>query len=81
LLTDAGVALALMLFTLGPALVTGLMVMHKPGDTTGYLERTGLPAGAAWWLLTALIVAGLLIRQHRPLVALASPGSAPSATW
>lgn len=74
LLTDAALALALVLVTVGPGLVTGLVAVRKPGDTTGALERSGLPVDAAWWLLVALIVAGVVIRRQRPLTALVLTG-------
>ncbi|WP_250032542.1 sensor histidine kinase [Paractinoplanes maris] len=74
LLTDAAIALALVLVTVGPGLVTGLATVGKPGDPAGLLERSGLPVGAAWWLLVGLIVAGVVIRRQRPLTALVLTG-------
>lgn len=70
LLTDAALALALIVLTIGPRLLTGLVAIRKPGDTQGFLGEAGLPADTGWWVLAGLIVAGLLIRQPRPLVAL-----------
>ncbi|MGK5684351.1 sensor histidine kinase [Actinoplanes sp. URMC 104] len=60
LLTDAALAAGLLLLTIGPGLVSGLVGSGKPGG----------PVGGAWWLLATPVVAGLLIRQRRPAVAL-----------
>jgi signal transduction histidine kinase len=75
LLTDATVASALLLLTVGPGLVTGLVSVPKPGDPATYLDRTNLPTDAGWWLLAALIVAGVLLRQQRPVTALLLTGA------
>lgn len=69
LLTDAALAVALLLLTIGPGLVTGLMAGEKPGAAT-----TGIPTDGTWWLLAALIVVGLLIRQQWPVAALVLTG-------
>ncbi|MFI1990600.1 sensor histidine kinase [Actinoplanes sp. NPDC020271] len=61
--TDAVLAAVLMLLTVGPGTVSLLMGDQKTGAT--------VPVDIAWWLLAALIVAGLLIRRSRPLLALA----------
>ncbi len=71
LLTDACLALVLVALTLGPGLGKGLVTPMKPGDASTYLDRTGLPAGGAWWICAVLIVAGLLIRQRLPYASLA----------
>jgi signal transduction histidine kinase len=68
-LTDAALAVALFLLTIGPGLVMGLMAGAKPGDV-----KTGIPADGAWWLLAGLIGAGLLIRQQWPVAALVLTG-------
>jgi signal transduction histidine kinase len=70
LLADAALALALIVLTVGPGLVNGLLTASKTGDPDGYLSRTGLPSDAPWWVFAWLIVAGLLIRQRSPLAAL-----------
>ncbi|GAA2851397.1 hypothetical protein Acy02nite_34900 [Actinoplanes cyaneus] len=61
--TDAVLAAALMVLTVGPGAVSLLMGDQKPGAT--------VPVDAAWWLLAAPVVAGLLVRRSRPLLALA----------
>jgi signal transduction histidine kinase len=63
LLTDAALALALMTMTVGPGLVTLLLGDPKQG--------ANFPTDAPWWLLAGLVVAGLLLRQQRPEIALA----------
>ncbi|SNY53597.1 sensor histidine kinase [Paractinoplanes atraurantiacus] len=70
LLTDATLALALILLTLGPGLVKGWVTPTKPGDPSTYLDRSGLPAGEPWWIFAALIVGGVLIRQRWPFTGL-----------
>ena len=74
LLTDAALALALVVVTVVPGMVTAQLTMRKPGDETGYLARANLPTDPAWWLFAALIVAGVLLRQQRPVAALALAG-------
>lgn len=74
LLTDAALALALVVVTLGPGMVTARLSIRKPGDPTGYLARANLPTDHAWWLFAALIVAGVLLRQQRPVAALVVTG-------
>jgi signal transduction histidine kinase len=78
LLTDAALALALLVLTVGPSLVNGLVVhdagRQKSGDATSFLARTGLPADVSWWVLAGLVVAGLLIRQQNALAALLLAG-------
>ena len=75
LLTDAALALALIVLTIGPRLLTGLVAIRKPGDTQRFLGGAGLPTDTGWWVLAGLIVAGLLIRQPSPLVALVLVGA------
>ncbi|GAA1853305.1 hypothetical protein GCM10009687_20120 [Asanoa iriomotensis] len=70
LLTDAALALALLAATLGPGLVTGLLSPTKPGDPTGFLTRTGIPADQVWWVCTGLALAGVVIRRQNAAVAL-----------
>ena len=74
LLTDAALALGMLAVTVGPGLVTALLVT-KPGDPSRYLERAGVPTDTAWWVCAGLVLAGLLIRQHVPLAALALAGA------
>jgi signal transduction histidine kinase len=61
LLTDASLAAVLIAVTLGPGLV---------GRSLG-VEKSGAQANAFWWMLAGLVVAGLLVRQAYPVVALA----------
>ena len=75
LLTDAALALALLVATLGPWLVTGALTTTKPGDPTSYAARANLPTDYPWWLFTALIVVGVLLRQQRPVTALVLTGA------
>lgn len=75
LATDAALALALLASTLGPGLVTGQLAATKPGDPTSYLARANLPADYPWWLFSALVVVGVLLRQQRPVVALVITGA------
>jgi signal transduction histidine kinase len=74
LLTDAALAVALLAATLGPGLVTGLLVVEKPGESTGYLDRTGIPLDHSWWVFAGLAIAGVLIRQQSALPALLLTG-------
>ncbi|GAA0503260.1 two-component sensor histidine kinase [Paractinoplanes deccanensis] len=67
-LVDAALALALLALTLGPGAGTGLLVDGKPG--LGLLERLGVPVDAPWWLFAGLVLAGVLLRQQRPVAAL-----------
>ncbi|HEX5202545.1 MAG TPA: histidine kinase [Actinoplanes sp.] len=63
LLTDAALALGLLALTLGPQLVTGALAEKKTAESL-------IPVSSGWWLFSGLILAGLLIRQHRPVPAL-----------
>jgi signal transduction histidine kinase len=74
LLTDAALALALVVVTVVPGLVTAQLSIRKPGDTAGHLARANLPTDYAWWLFAALIVVGVLLRQQRPVAALVVTG-------
>jgi signal transduction histidine kinase len=65
LLTDASLALALLLLTVGPGLVSGMV---------GGGQKGGVPTDAAWWVLAALIMAGVLIRRQQAYAALALAG-------
>jgi signal transduction histidine kinase len=71
LLTDAALALVLLVLALGPGVAKGLTSPLKPGEQTTLLTRSGLPADLAWWICAVLIVLGLLIRQSLPLPAFA----------
>src|SRR5919107_417427 len=64
LLTDAALAAALLAATLGPGLVTGLLVDAKPGLSTSYLSRTGIPVDLPWWVFAGLAIAGVVIRRQ-----------------
>ena len=70
LLTDAALAFALLALTLGPGLVTASVRTVKPGESTDFLDKAGIPMNSGWWLFAGLVMAGLLIRQHRPVPAL-----------
>ena len=70
LLTDAALALALLVLTLGPGLVTASVQTMKPGEAADFLDKAGIPIDGGWWLFAGLVTAGLLIRQHRPVPAL-----------
>jgi signal transduction histidine kinase len=70
LLSDAVPALVLLALTLVPPLVAGALASHKPGELTDYWSRTGIRWASGWWLFAGFVVAGLLIRQRRPAVAL-----------
>jgi len=74
LLTDAALAVALLAATVGPGLVTGLLVVEKPGVSTGYLSRTGIPVDLPWWVLAGLAIAGVVIRRQTALPALVLTG-------
>jgi signal transduction histidine kinase len=74
LLTDAALALALLAATVGPGLVTGLLAAQKPGVSTSYLSRTGIPLDLPWWVFAGLTIAGVLIRQQSALPALVLTG-------
>ena len=73
LLTDAALALALLAVTVGPGLVLGLLE-HKPGDSTNYLARAGIPVDYSWWVFAGLAVAGVVIRRQSALTALVLTG-------
>jgi signal transduction histidine kinase len=75
LLTDAALAVALLAATLGPGLVTGLLVERKPGDPTSYLQLTGIPVDLGWWVFTGLAIAGVVIRRRNALPALVLTGA------
>jgi len=75
LLTDAALALALLVSTLGPGLVIDPLTATKPGDSASYLARANVPTDHPWWIFAALIVAGVLVRQQRPVVALVLTGA------
>ena len=70
LLTDAALALVLLVLTLGPGLVMGALGSQKADQPADYWGRAGIPATSDWWLFAGLVLAGLLVRQHRPIVAL-----------
>jgi signal transduction histidine kinase len=74
LLTDAALAVALLAVTLGPGLITGLLVEEKPGVSTSYLSRTGIPVDLSWWVFAGLAVAGVVLRQLTALPALVLTG-------
>ncbi|MEU7755528.1 histidine kinase [Micromonospora sp. NPDC049101] len=70
-LTDAALALVLIVLTLGPGLVSRTIA-----DAAGeYVKKNALPADHLWWMFAGLIVLGLLIRQQHPPVALVLTGA------
>jgi len=71
LLTDAILALALLAITLAPGLASAALQSAKAGKPLDYPSRLGIPVAGGWWLCAGLVVAGLLIRQYRPVPALA----------
>ncbi|MCU7724329.1 sensor histidine kinase [Actinoplanes sp. KI2] len=70
LLTDAALASALLILTLGPGLVTAALTVRKPGEPVD-LNNAGPLADGGWWLFAGLVLAGLTIRRYRPVLALA----------
>ena len=74
LLTDAALAAALLTATLGPGLVTGLLVDAKPGLSTSYLSRSGIPVDLPWWVFAGLAIAGVVIRRQSAVLALVLTG-------
>ncbi|MFC0032713.1 sensor histidine kinase [Micromonospora chaiyaphumensis] len=75
LLTDAALALVLVVLTVGPGLVMGFLARTNPVAAKGYAEKMALPADRSWWVFAALIVLGLLVRQHHPPLALVLTGA------
>jgi signal transduction histidine kinase len=74
LLTDAALAAALLAATLGPGLVTGLLVDAKPGLSTSYLSRSGIPVDLPWWVFAGLAIAGVVVRRQSAVLALVLTG-------
>ncbi|MFE9689156.1 sensor histidine kinase [Micromonospora sp. NPDC005806] len=74
-LTDAALALVLIVPTVGPGLVMGFLARTNPDAAAEYLKKNDLPADQLWWMFAALIVIGLLIRQHHPPLALVFAGA------
>ena len=74
LLTDAALAAALLAATLGPGLVTGLLVEAKPGLSTSYLSRSGIPVDLPWWVFAGLAIAGVVVRRQSAVLALVLTG-------
>ena len=74
LLTDAALAAALLAATLGPGLVTGLLVQAKPGLSTSYLSRSGIPVDLPWWVFAGLAIAGVVVRRQSAVLALVLTG-------
>ena len=74
LLTDAALAAALLAATLGPGFVTGLLVEAKPGLSTSYLSRSGIPVDLPWWVFAGLAIAGVVIRRQSAVLALVLTG-------
>jgi signal transduction histidine kinase len=69
LLTDAAPALALLLVTVGPGLVTGPLT-GKPGEPQDFVRDAGIPVDPLWWLLGVLIIIGVTVRRQRPGMAM-----------
>ncbi|MET8911838.1 histidine kinase [Micromonospora sp. NPDC004551] len=74
-LTDAALALVLTVLTVGPGLVMELLTRANPDAAAEILKKNPLPADQLWWMFAALIVVGLLIRQHHPPLALVLAGA------
>jgi signal transduction histidine kinase len=76
LLTDAALAVALLAATVGPGLVSGLLVEEpeKPGASTSYLDKAGIPVDLPWWVFAGLAIAGVVIRRQSALPALVLTG-------
>ncbi|MEV4656602.1 histidine kinase [Micromonospora sp. NPDC049301] len=74
-LTDAALALVLIVLTLGPGLVLEFVARTNADAAAEYVKKSTLPAGPRWWMFAALIVLGLLIRQHHPPLALVLTGA------
>jgi signal transduction histidine kinase len=64
LLTDASLALVLLVLTVGPGLVSQSLNTQK----------TSVPTDVYWWSLAGLVIAGLVVRQSFPWAALALTG-------
>ncbi|SCL34708.1 Histidine kinase-, DNA gyrase B-, and HSP90-like ATPase [Micromonospora rhizosphaerae] len=75
LLTDAALALVLIVLTVGPGLVMGFVARTNPDAAKEYVDKTALPGDRLWWVFAALIVFGLLIRQQHPPLALVLTGA------
>lgn len=74
-LTDAALALVLIVLTVGPALVMGFLARTNPDAAAEYLKKSSLPGEHLWWMFAALIIVGLLVRQHHPPLALVFAGA------
>ncbi|MGR6318246.1 sensor histidine kinase [Micromonospora soli] len=74
-LTDAALALVLSVLTVGPGLVMGFLARTNPDAAAEYIKKNDLPADQLWWMFAALIVVGLLVRQHHPPLALVFAGA------
>ncbi|NES27134.1 histidine kinase [Micromonospora terminaliae] len=74
-LTDAALALVLIVLTVGPGLVMRFLARANPYVAAEYLKKNDLPADRLWWIFAALIVLGLVIRQHHPPLALVLAGA------
>ncbi|MFF5289878.1 sensor histidine kinase [Paractinoplanes globisporus] len=70
LLTDAALALAMLVVTLTPGLLSAALNPHKPGDPTPFLTAAGVTAASGWWLFSGLVLAGLVLRRQWPVPAL-----------
>lgn len=74
-LTDAALALVLIVLTVGPGLVMQFLARANPDVAAEYVKKMPLPAGGPWWMFAALIVLGLLVRQQHPPLALVLTGA------
>ncbi|MEV0717009.1 sensor histidine kinase [Asanoa sp. NPDC050611] len=74
LLTDAGLAAALLAVTVAPGFVSGLLAGQKVGDPTSFADRWGIPAEQLWWLFAGLALAGVVIRRQHAAVAIVLTG-------
>ncbi|MEW2328757.1 sensor histidine kinase [Micromonospora chersina] len=74
-LTDATLALVLVVLTVGPGLVMEFVARTNPAAGKEYVEKMALQGGRSWWVFAALIVLGLLVRQQHPPLALVLTGA------
>jgi len=84
LLASAAAAAALVL-SIAPAYAAKC---NPPGGFNAFIaefkkEATGkgISSGSSWWLFAGLVVAGLLIRRHSPVVALALVATGTFGSW
>ncbi|GGR98804.1 two-component sensor histidine kinase [Micromonospora fulviviridis] len=74
-MTDAALAVVLIVLTLGPGLVMEFLARTNPDVAAESVKKNALPAEQLWWMFAALIVVGLLIRRQHPPLALVLTGA------